>query len=391
MNLMTEKKSPLIWIIAGEASGDLYGAQLAENIRKKDPSARIAGMGGVKMKEAGVDILVDSSELGVIGIVEVLGMIFQFIRIMKFLVLEAKKQRPDVVVLIDYPGFNIRLAKRLKKEGIKVLWYISPQVWVWRKSNIPKLAEYCRKLICIFPFEVEVYKNSGLEVEFVGHPLLEVVEKRKDASITRDKNLFLLLPGSRRSETKRLLYPMLEAAELLYKKHPEMQFVISTPREKVLTDVQKDLAEYRTKHPAFSLPLSVECGKTSFYMQKCCAGLAASGTVTVECAMADLPLTVAYKLNPVTFFLARLIIRKLFRNAFTMPNIIMDKVVFEEFLQFQVTPEALANACEKILPGGCRREQLEKDMKEMKEMLSCGKESAGMNAANTALALTMEK
>ena len=390
--MTTEKKSPLIWIIAGEASGDLYGAQLARNVRQMDPDARIAGMGGVKMRDAGVEILVDSSELGVIGIVEVMGMIFQFLRIMKFLVTEAIKQRPDVVVLVDYPGFNIRFAKKLKKAGIKVLWYISPQVWVWRKSNIPKLAEYCRKLICIFPFEVDVYKNSGLEVEFVGHPLLEVVEKRRDGSIARDKNLFLLLPGSRRSETKRLLYPMLEAAQLLYKKHPEMKFVIATPREKVLMDVNKDLAEYKAENPSFSLPLSVECGKTAYYMQKCCAGLAASGTVTVECAMAGLPLVVAYKLNPVTFFLARhIVIRKLFRNAFTMPNIIMDKVVFEEFLQFQVTPEVLAEASEKILPGGSRREQVEQDMEDMKKALSCGKDSAGMNAARTALEIAYEK
>ena len=387
---MSQGKSPLVWIIAGEASGDLYGAQLARDIREQDPSSSIAGMGGVKMREAGVDILVDSSELGVIGVVEVLGMLFRFISIMRFLVRKAKEDRPDVVVLIDYPGFNIRLAKRLSKAGIKVLWYISPQVWVWRKSNIPKLAKYCRKLICIFPFEVEVYKGSGLEVEFVGHPLLEVVEKRRDESITRDKDLFLLLPGSRRSETKRLLYPMLEAAELLREKHPDMRFVISTPREKVLSDVQKDLAEYREKHPSFTLPLSVECGKTAFYMQKCCAGLAASGTVTVECAMAGLPLAVAYRLNPVTFLLARLVIRKLFRNAFTMPNIIMDKVVFEEFLQFQVTPEALAEAAEKILPGGSRREQVEKDMEEMKKVLSCGSESAGMNAAKAALAVAAE-
>lgn len=390
--MMNEKKAPLIWLIAGEASGDLYGAQLANNIRKENPSAILAGMGGMKMKEAGVDLLVDSTELGVIGFVEVLGMIFQFVRIMKFLVTEAARQRPDVVILIDYPGFNIRLAKRLKKMGIKILWYISPQVWLWRKSNIPKLAHYCRKLICIFPFEVDVYKNSGLDVEFVGHPLLDVVEKRHDPAIIRDKNLFLLLPGSRRSETSRLLTPMLETAEILYKKHPELQFVISTPREKIRTDINHDLLLYKETHPDFNLPLTVECGKTAYYLQKCCAGLAASGTVTVECAMADLPLVVTYKLNPVTFFIARhFIIRKLFRNSFTMPNIIMNKMVFEEFLQFQVTKEALAEAVEKILPGGIRREQVEKDMEEMRKALSAGKNSAGMNAAKIALKIAYEK
>lgn len=386
-----EKKAPLVWLISGEASGDLYGAQLAAHIRKLAPEARIAGMGGEKMKAAGVDILVDSTELGVIGIVEVLGMIFQFIRIMKFLVTEAKKQRPDVVIMIDYPGFNIRLAKRLEKANIKILWYISPQVWAWRKSNIPKLAKYCRKLICIFPFEVDVYKGSGLDVEFVGHPLLDIVEKRKDPAITREKDLFLLLPGSRRSETKRLLIPMLEAAALLHKKHPEMKFIISTPREKVLQDINNDIARYKSSHPDFALPLSIENGKTPYYLQKCCAGIAASGTVTVECAMAGLPLAVAYKLNPVTFKIMRFFIRRLFRDSFVMPNIILYKKVFEEFLQFQVTPEALAEAAEKILLGGKRREQVEKDMEEMKKMLSCGSESAGRNAAKIALEIAKEK
>ena len=389
---MNEKKSPLIWLISGEASGDIYGAQLANNIRKENPSAILEGMGGAKMKEAGVNILVDSTELGVIGFVEVLGMLFQFVRIMKLLVTEAARKKPDVVILIDYPGFNIRFAKRLKKLGIKVLWYISPQVWLWRKSNIPKLAHYCRKLICIFPFEVDIYDGSGLDVEFVGHPLLDEVEKRTDPAIERDKNLFLLLPGSRRSETSRLLIPMLESAEILHKKHPELQFVISTPREKIRTDIYNDLAEYKKTHPSFNLPLTVECGKTAFYLQKCCAGLAASGTVTVECALAGLPLVVAYKLNPVSFFIARhFIIRKLFRNSFTMPNIIMNKMIFEEFLQFQVTKEALAEAAERILPAGEKRLQVEKGMEEMKKALSSGKETAGMNAAKIALGIAYEK
>ena len=164
-----------IWIVAGESSGDLYGAQLTRDLKRLDPTVEIAGMGGAKMREAGVRLLVDSTELGVVGIVEVLGILFKIIRIMLFLLREAEKERPDAVVLIDYPGFNIRLAKRLKARGIPVVWYISPQVWVWRKSNIPKLARYCTKMMVIFPFETEVYKGTGLDVEFVGHPLVEIV------------------------------------------------------------------------------------------------------------------------------------------------------------------------------------------------------------------------
>ena len=377
---------PKIWIVAGESSGDLYGAQLARDLKRLNPETEIAGMGGVKMKEAGVRLLADSTELGVVGVIEVLGILFKVIRIMLMLLRKAEEERPDAVVLIDYPGFNIRFAKRLKKRGIPVIWYISPQVWAWRKSNIPKLARYCTKMMVIFPFEEEVYRGSGLDVEFVGHPLVEIVQGRCRPELTRDPNRILLLPGSRRSETKRLLRPMLEAAVLLKQRHPALEFVISAPREKVAEDIRHDLNDFlhREPHPELA-EIPVVSGKTPEFMQTCTAGLAASGTVTVECAIAGLPLVVAYRLNPITFLLARIIIRKLFRNAFTMPNIILNRKLFEEFLQFQVTPEALSAALEQILPEGSRRKEVESGMLEMTRELSCGISSAGTNAARCIL------
>ena len=380
-------RSPKIWIVAGESSGDLYGAKLARDLKRLDPAVEIAGMGGAKMRDAGVRLLVDSTELGVVGVIEVLGILFKIIRIMLFLLKKAEEERPDAVVLIDYPGFNIRFAKRLKQRGIPVIWYISPQVWAWRKSNIPKLARYCTKMMVIFPFETEVYRGSGLDVEFVGHPLVEVVQGRRDPALKRDPDQILLLPGSRRSETKRLLYPMLEAAALLKQRHPGLRFVISAPREKVAGDILRDLQEFRLKNPAAAqLPeIPVVSGKTPELLQTSIAGFAASGTVTVECAIAGLPLVVAYRLNPVTFLLARIIIRKLFRNAFTMPNIILNRKLFEEFLQFQVTAEALADAMERILPGGSRRAETEAGMEEMTREISGGVSGAGENAARCVL------
>ena len=385
-------RPPKIWIIAGESSGDLYGAKLAGDLKRLNPDSEIAGMGGARMRKAGVRLLVDSTELGVVGVIEVLGILFKIIRIMLFLLKKAEEERPDAVVLIDYPGFNIRFAKRLKRRGIPVIWYISPQVWAWRKSNIPKLARYCTKMMVIFPFETEVYKGSGLDVEFVGHPLVEVVQGRRDPDLKRDPCQVVLLPGSRRSETKRLLYPMLEAAALLKQRHPDLHFVISAPREKVAADIQHDLQEFRLKNPsAKQLPeIPVVSGKTSQLLQTGIAGLAASGTVTVECAIAGLPLVVAYRLNPVTFLLARIIIRKLFRNAFTMPNIILNRKLFEEFLQFQVTAEALADAMDRILPGGPRRAEVETGMDEMTREISGGVTGAGENAARCVLGVIAE-
>ena len=183
-----------------------------------------------------------------------------------------------------------------------------------------------------------------------------------------------------------------DAAALLKKRHPELKFIISAPRNKVADDLLRDLEEYRRRHHGEELPdFPVASGKTPELLQTCIAGFAASGTVTVECAIAGLPLVVAYRLNPVTFLLARLIIRKLFRNAFTMPNIILDRKLFEEFLQFQVTPEALAEAMEKILPGGSRRTEVEAGMAEMTREISGGVTGAGENAARCVLNTIRER
>ncbi len=376
-----------IWLIAGEASGDLYGARIAAELKRRRPDIAVCGMGGVEMRKAGVELLVDSSELGVIGIVEVLENIFKFIKIMFFLINEAKRRRPLEIILIDYPGFNIRFAKAMWKASIPVVWYISPQVWVWRRGNIKKLARYCRKLLVIFPFEPEVYEGSGLDVEFVGHPLVDIVKGRVDTTINRDPNTILLLPGSRKKEIEFLLEPFLQTVSILKQRHPDLQFVVASPRERILQMVQNGLDKFTKKYPDVSLPsILLTRGKTAFWMQRCTAGLAASGTVTVECAIAGIPLVVAYKLNKLTFLLARLIIGKLFRGFFTMPNIILNRCAFEEYLQHQVVPEDLADAMDRILPGGERRKQVETDMDDMVSQLSGGANGAIAKTVSAALA-----
>ena len=381
-----EKKSKEIWIVAGESSGDIYGARLANELRAQEPGIKIAGMGGHHMRDAGVEIMVDSSELGVIGLIEVLENIFKFIKILLFMKREAARVRPDAVVLIDYPGFNIRYAKMLWSLGIPVIWYISPQVWVWRKSNIPKLAKYCRKMMVIFPFEPDVYKGTGLDAEFVGHPLVEVVRGRVDASINRDPKRVVLLPGSRKSETSRLFVPMLQTVALLHARHPELKFAVAAARPKVAADLKQILAKFKQANPSLKLPeFDLEPGQTSRWLQEGATGFAASGTITVECAIAGLPLVVIYKLNPLTFLFARLIIKKLFRGFFTMVNIIADKCVFEEYLQHQLVPEDLAAAVERILPGGTRRQEVETEMGKVVAALSGGSEGASANAARACL------
>lgn len=372
-----------IWIFSGEASGDIYGARLAEELRslagERCCEVEISGMGGPAMKRAGVDILADSTDLGVVGFIEVFKHIFTFIRIFRMLVGMAGRRRPDAIVLIDYPGFNLRFASCMFRRRIPVIWYVSPQVWSWHKSRIGKLARFCRKMLVIFPFEPEVYAGSALETEFVGHPLVDIVQERRDSAVQRDPHTFLLLPGSRAMEVNRLLNSMLETATVLHRKHPELQFVASVPREKIFKRCQELYLRFRQARP--DVPeVRITQGDTPYWLQRAGTGLAASGTVTVEAAIAGLPLVVAYRLNWVTLVVAGILVR-LYRGFFTMVNIIADREVFEEFLQWRVNARELSAAVERIMPGGARRLEVEKEMRRVVDSLSGGSEGASRKAA----------
>lgn len=390
---MNAVKSRRIWIFSGEASGDIYGARLATELRRlgtlRGETIEVAGMGGPKMRAAGVAIVVDSTELGVVGIVEVIKHLFTFIGIFRKLVGRLAEVRPDAIVLIDYPTFNMMIARQAHKLGIPVIWYVSPQVWVWHRSRIYKLAKYCRKMMVIFPFEVEVYQPTTLDTEFVGHPLLDIVRERHDPAIQRDPDLVVLLPGSRTMEVTRVFKPMLETALVLHRKYPALRFVMSAPREKMLKLCEQIYAEFRTRHPEADLPLQLVCGETSFYQQAAGTGIAASGTVTVESAIAGLPLVVVYRLNIITLLLFSLVV-KLYRGFFTMTNIIADKEVFEEFLQHHVCPAELVPAFERIMPGGPRRAEVEEGMAQVKALLSPPGCAADTRAAEAVLE-TLEK
>ena len=366
-----EKK---IYIFAGESSGDIYGAKLATEAKRvaqeRGIDLKISGMGGERMAQAGVDIQVDSTELGVIGIFEILKMIHVFIKIYFQLVNLAKKERPDAVILIDYPGFNLAYTFAMARLNIPVIWYVSPQIWVWGKWRKKYLEKLCRKMLVIFPFELDVYNREILNVEFVGHPLLEIIDARIDKSIVRDEQTFVLLPGSRSGEITRLLVPMLDVVREIAPKHPELEFVISAPREKMAKLCQKIMDKYRKKYT--DLPaIKITCGTTHYYQQKATAGLAASGTVTVESALTGLPLVVIYKMNLFTALLAAVLV-KLYRGFFTMVNIILNKEVFQEFVQYSVNNKNLVPAVEAILPGGARRIEVEADMVELRKVLSSG-------------------
>lgn len=344
--------APTTWIFAGESSGDLYGARLACELRKLDDQMVIRGMGGVHMAAADVEILVDSTELGVVGLVEVLRHYPMFRRIFWDLVRRAQREKPDLVVLIDYPGFNLRFAKQMKKLGIPVLYYVSPQVWAWGKKRVPEIAQLVRRMLVIFPFETEVYEPVGLDARFVGHPLVDIMREKRDPDLQRDPNLVLLLPGSRGSEVDRLLHPMASAARELHKRRPELRFVISAPRAAIRSRIEEMLGDH-------GLPLQIDDGSTEGWMQRASAGIAASGTVTVQAAILGLPLVVVYRMNPMTHWLAMRLINVPY---ITMVNLVAEKLVFQEYLQ-KFQPSELATAVEAILPDGARHAAVQQGIK----------------------------
>lgn len=343
--------SRTIWIISGETSGDMYGAALAKELWERQPELTIKGMGGVAMRDAGVEIMVDSTELGVVGIVEVLKSIFFFIRLLKDMARRASEERPDAVILIDYPGFNLRLAQRLHKAGIPVIYYISPQVWAWKKGRIKTIAKCVRRMLCIFPFEPAVYEGTGLDVKFIGHPLLDILAPLRNSDIQRDEKLVLLLPGSRSNELKALLGTFVQAALLLMEKHKELHFAIPLPREKTRRLAERLLAECNLNEEQRKC-FQISVGDTRQQMKKAIAGIAASGTVTVEAAMLGLPLVVSYKVSWFTYQVAKALVKL---PSITIANLVTGQTVYEERLQYDAVPDKLAKALDDLLPGGSRR------------------------------------
>ena len=372
---MPETQEKLVWIIAGEASGDAYGAALASALLRRNPQLRLRGMGMEKMRTAGVDIFVDSSELGIIGIWEAIKHLAFFVKLMKRIVALAASERPDTVVMIDYPGFNLRLAQRLHAMGIRVVWYVSPQVWAWKKGRIWKLAKYCDRMLCIFPFEPQCYAPTSLRAQFVGHPLLSMLEPVRQKGIVRDENLVLMLPGSRRMELERLMPVFLQAACLLHQRHPELRFEFALPRPAILELAKSITAKCGLGDDAPEFTWSV--GVTRERMCASGAALAASGTVTVEAALLGLPVVVAYRLNWFSWLIAKALVHL---SSITIANLVCGKTVFEEYLQDECTADHLASAVEKIIPGGERRTQCIALLEEFRQRLG----SAGDVAENVA-------
>ncbi|MDL1962239.1 MAG: lipid-A-disaccharide synthase [Deltaproteobacteria bacterium] len=375
-----------VFVIAGEASGDLHGSNLIHALKSRLPQAKFVGIGGPKMEEAGLELLFPSSDLAVVGVVEVIGHIRPILKAFGHTTAWLRKERPDLLILIDYPEFNLQVASRAKKLGIPIFYYISPQVWAWRQGRVKKLRRLVDRMAVILPFEEAFFRSHGMEVSFVGHPLLDVVkagvsktEFCREAGLNPEKPIVGLVPGSRKDEISRLFPVMAGAAERIFQDRQDVQFVVPLAPS-LDPGILESFNHQITKSPNHPI-IRVVKGQTYDAIGASDLILAASGTVTLEAAILGTPMVVTYKVSPVTCFLGRCLIKVPFAS---LVNLVAGRRVVTEIIQRDVTPERLSQEALSLLRDDAGRENMIKDLKEVKNALG------GSGAAEKAADLAME-
>lgn len=335
------------FIIAGEASGDLHGAGLVAALKEVDSDATIQAWGGDMMADNGADIVKHYKELAFMGFVEVAKNIFTILRNFKLAKKTISEFKPDVLILIDYPGFNLRMAEWAHKLGIPVHYYISPQLWAWKEGRVEKVRAFVDEMCVILPFEKKFYQGHGIEAHYVGHPLLEAIERYKSANDCDqvEKDLIGILPGSRQQEIKHMLPVMLEVAESF----PKYQFCIAAAPH----TSDSVYREIMSKHPSSNI--EIVKGDTYRIFSRSIAVMTTSGTATLEAALFGIPQVVCYKGNFLSFAIAKRLVKVPF---ISLVNLIAGKPVVEELIQENMNASKLASSLQSILAGDIREEML---------------------------------
>jgi lipid-A-disaccharide synthase len=392
---------------AGEASGDTYGAQLIDALRQLAPGSTFFGMGGEKMRASGADLLVHAREVAVVGLVEVVTHLPGIRRRFKHLVAEAARRTPDAAILIDFPDFNLRLARELHRLGIPVFYFVSPQVWAWRTGRVKQIKKYVRKMIVIFPFEQEFYARHGVEVSYVGHPLAyeppPQISREEFAArhqLDPKKQWIALLPGSRRKEVRLNLPTMVEAVTLLQKLGTEFEFLLpvastlnqdwlrgqfalcaagwSRPsglrQEPIKTPASAaEAANHEEKDtgsgPEGTLIALTDNARATLMHAR--AAVVASGTATVEAALSGTPFVVVYRLAPLTWLLGRRLVKL---DTFAMPNLIAGKRIVPELIQKDFTAQNVFRELNTIIPDGPARQQMQSALQLVQQCLRDSKD-----------------
>ena len=374
-----------ILISAGEASGDIHAAAVTAAIKKIDSSAEVFGMGGDALRNAGGEVLFDIKDHGVMGFVEVLKKLPDLFKLRDDFEKVMDERKPDCLITVDYPGFNMKLAKLAHDKGIPVVSYIAPSAWAWHKSRAKKVAKIVDKVACIFPFEYDVYKEAGAYVEFVGHPLVDIVKPsmtKEEAMVfagkEEGKKLILLMPGSRLMEIEKMLPTLLEAAKIIKKQLPEVSFVM--PRAGTIP-----ISLLEEKIQASGLDVKITEGNNYDLFSVADLALATSGTVTLEAALCGLGSVIVYKTNPVTYFIAKLLVNI---PHIGLPNIVAAKSVVPELIQNDFTPTKVAQEALALLESE-RNAKMKEDLAYVKERL--GKPGAVGRVAELVLKIAREK
>lgn len=374
-----QKKSKTIMIIAGEASGDMHGAHLVREMLRINPALNFYGIGGNKLKQEGVHLLASASDMAVVGLTEVVSKLGSILKIMRMMKRSLDERRPDLVILIDYPDFNLPLAKAARKKGIKVFYYISPQVWAWRKSRIVQIKKTVNKMAVILPFEVDTYAEQGFDVNYVGHPLLDRVamhyskqESRKKFNLDEDKITVAILPGSRLSEVRKLLPELLQAAEILTRQIKDIRFVLplaDTLEEAVITEMTSP----------FKVKVRIISGHT--YDVISCADLAlvASGTATLETGLLGVPMVIIYKVSFLSYVLGKLFVQV---KNIGLVNIVAGKTVVPELIQGDASGKRIAGEALAILNSKEKKQKMIKELEALRDKL--GEPGAAGRAAQIA-------
>lgn len=370
------QKPPLsIMFSAGESSGDQHAANMFLELKKHQPDIKGFGMGGAKMALAGIDIRYDSGSIGVIGVVEVLKHYGEIRRALKLIQQLVSTERPDLLVCVDYKEFNLKLARFAKQCGVKVLFYVSPQVWAWRPGRVKTYGKAIDMMAVIFPFETTYYDAENVPVRYVGHPSVDKVHPQRSRledmaifNLDESNPVIGLLPGSRANEINRLLPIMLAAAEILQARIPGIQFML--PQADSISD--ELLESYMDRSP---VKITVIKNQPYDVIQCCDVVMTTSGTATIEIALLNVPMVITYKLAALTYWLGRWLVNTPFIG---LPNIILGKGFIKELIQYEATSENLAEEIERILTDKFYADQMRDNLNQVKQQLGHGGGSKNM-------------
>ena len=367
-----------IMIIAGETSGDFHGAKLVEALRARNSSLFFCGIGGSALKAAGVRILVDASELAVVGITEVFSKASRILKGIGLTKRLLKSLKPDLLILIDFPGFNLHVAATAKKFDIPVLYYISPQIWAWRPGRVRKIGQRVDHVAVILPFEEQFYRKHHIPVTFVGHPLLDnqsLPENDPPAQTHNHEPVIGFLPGSRDREIASLLPVMLTAARDLLKHNPNIKFIIS-----IAPSIEKETIEALVQAQGLTSNYELVSDRVENIFSRCSLAVVASGTVTLEAAMCGTPIIIAYKISPVSALIGKLVVKV---KHIGLVKLIAGKEIAPELVQEKATAENIRDTVLRLLDNAGGLEAQRREMLKIKELL--GGPGASAQVADIAL------